>query len=126
MRLAPGAAVAGVFTQNRFLCRAGSPLPQEHPQRCPRARPSTTGNANAGTGKDGLHAPRRFARRWGRRSGCKSGEVLPFSTGVIMEPLASDRIVAGLSKIQVADWRSAAEAIRPRIPCLRGSRKKSP
>jgi len=110
MRLAAGATVAGVFTQNRF-CAAPVLICRKNIRGGIRALVVNTGNANAGTGKDGLQRARAVCEAVGKAVGCKAGEVLPFSTGVIMEPLPSERIIAGLARIQVTDWRSAAEAI---------------
>ena len=110
MRLAPGAAVAGVFTQNRF-CAAPVLLCRKNIRSEIRALVVNTGNANAGTGKDGLARAQKVCEAVAKLAGCKSAQVLPFSTGVIMEPLPAERIVAGLSRLRAADWRSAAEAI---------------
>ena len=99
MLLDEGAAVAGVFTQNRF-CAAPVQLCREHlagPAPAIRALLVNTGNANAGTGEDGLARARAQLRRAGRAARLSRAEqVLPFSTGVIMEPLPVDRIEAGL------------------------------
>jgi glutamate N-acetyltransferase/amino-acid N-acetyltransferase len=112
MRLAPGSTVAGVFTQNRF-CAAPVVLAKKNLRKAKgiKALVINTGNANAGTGKDGLARAAAVCEAVGKAVGCKGAEVLPFSTGVIMEPLPAERIIAGLAKIQVTDWRSAAEAI---------------
>ncbi|MDB5750748.1 MAG: argJ [Ramlibacter sp.] len=113
--LEPGTAVAGVFTKNRFsaapvqVCRA-------HLARGDiRAMVINTGNANAGTGEDGLARARATCAVAGGLLGVAPGQVLPFSTGVIMEPLPLDRIEAGLPAA-IADaradhWLRAAEAI---------------
>ncbi|MEW6764574.1 MAG: bifunctional glutamate N-acetyltransferase/amino-acid acetyltransferase ArgJ [Pseudomonadota bacterium] len=116
MTLPEGARVAGVFTQNRFcaapvtLCReflaAGQPI---------RALVVNTGNANAGTGADGLARARRVCEALAGQLGCKPEQVLPFSTGVIMEPLPVERIEAGLptciANLAEDHWEIAAEAI---------------
>jgi glutamate N-acetyltransferase/amino-acid N-acetyltransferase len=111
-----GASVSGVFTSNRFcaapvqLCRehlaAGQPI---------RAMLINTGNANAGTGEDGLNRARSTCAALAKRLGVTSEQVLPFSTGVIMETLPIDRIEAGLDAA-IADarpdhWLKAAEGI---------------
>lgn len=116
MTLAEGSAVAGVFTQNRFsaapvqICRerlaAGGPI---------RALLINTGNANAGTGGDGLARARSTCAALAAQLGLEPEQVLPFSTGVIMETLPNDRIEAGLPAA-LADrradrWLDAAEAI---------------
>jgi glutamate N-acetyltransferase/amino-acid N-acetyltransferase len=110
VRLAEGASVAGVFTRNRF-CAAPVLICRKNIRNAVRALVVNTGNANAGTGKDGLKRAQEVCAAVGRMVGCRSTQVLPFSTGVIMEPLPADRIVAGLAKLGAADWRSAAEAI---------------
>jgi glutamate N-acetyltransferase/amino-acid N-acetyltransferase len=112
MRLAPGTVVAGVFTQNRF-CAAPVVLCKKHLKNPVRALVVNTGNANAGTGDDGLKRAQQVCDALARRLDCKPQQVLPFSTGVIMEPLPVERIVAGLPAALQAnsDWLSAAEAI---------------
>ena len=112
LRLARGAAVAGVFTQNRF-CAAPVVLARKHLRNGARALVVNTGNANAGTGEDGLKRAMQVCEALAAQLGCKPTQVLPFSTGVIMEPLPADRIIAGLPRAlrEPADWRSAAEAI---------------
>ncbi len=110
MRLAPGAAVAGVFTKNRF-CAAPVVLAKKNLKNEIRALVVNTGNANAGTGNEGLSRARQVCQAVAKLVGCKGDQVLPFSTGVIMEPLPVDRIVEGLSGIRPCDWISAAEAI---------------
>ena len=110
MRLAPGAAVAGVFTRNRF-CAAPVILARQNLKNEVRALVINTGNANAGTGTDGLKRAGKVCAAVARQIGCQQKQVLPFSTGVIMEPLPSERIIEGLSKTQTCDWLSAAEAI---------------
>ena len=116
MRLAPGSNVAGVFTQNRF-CAAPVILARQHlaSGKAPRALVVNTGNANAGTGDDGLKRATTVCAAVADALGCAATEVLPFSTGVIMEPLPSDRIVAGLpaavADFRADNWLSAAEAI---------------
>ena len=116
VRLADGATVAGVFTQNRF-CAAPVILCKEHlaQVRPVRALVVNTGNANAGTGEDGLARARKSCAELSALLGCDSAQILPFSTGVIMEPLPVDRIVAALP-LALADcrennWANAAEAI---------------
>jgi len=113
MRLAEGSAVAGVFTQNRF-CAAPVVLARKNLDKGDvRALVINTGNANAGTGADGLKRAARVCEALAGHLGCDPSQVLPFSTGVIMEPLPADRIVAALPKalFDKADWLSAAEAI---------------
>ncbi|MFL6572569.1 MAG: bifunctional glutamate N-acetyltransferase/amino-acid acetyltransferase ArgJ [Burkholderiales bacterium] len=112
MRLAPGSAVAGVFTRNRF-CAAPVAICRKNLRHEVRALVVNTGNANAGTGADGMKRALQVCGELARLLGCKPGEVLPFSTGVIMEPLPVERIAAGLPQALEAtsDWLSAAEAI---------------
>jgi glutamate N-acetyltransferase/amino-acid N-acetyltransferase len=116
MRLAPGAAVAGVFTRNRF-CAAPVLLAKKHlaAGKGVRALVVNTGNANAGTGKEGVSRALRVCDAVAGALGCARAQVLPFSTGVIMEPLPADRIVAGLpgaiADLGARNWFAAAEAI---------------
>ena len=112
MCLAPGAAVAGVFTQNRF-CAAPVVLARQHLKSSVRALVVNTGNANAGTGEDGLKRALQVCEALANHLGCDRSQVLPFSTGVIMEPLPAGRIIAALPKalLGAADWLSAAQAI---------------
>ena len=111
MTLAPGAAVAGVFTRNRF-CAAPVVLAKRNLSSGRiRALVVNTGNANAGTGADGLKRAGDVCAALAARLGCRPGQVLPFSTGVIMEPLPAGRIVAALPGLKTCDWASAAEAI---------------
>src|ERR1035437_1609314 len=116
MRLADGATVAGVFTQNRF-CAAPVILCKEHLAlaRPVRALMVNTGNANAGTGDDGLARARKACAELAVLLGCESSQILPFSTGVIMEPLPVERIVAALPRAladcREGNWARAAESI---------------
>jgi glutamate N-acetyltransferase / amino-acid N-acetyltransferase len=112
MRLAPGAAAAGVFTRNRF-CAAPVVLCKQHLKNPIRALVVNTGNANAGTGADGMKRALQVCEALAGRLQCEARQVLPFSTGVIMEPLPVERILAGLPQALAApsDWLSAAEAI---------------
>jgi len=114
VRLAPGAVVAGAFTRNRF-CAAPVVLAKKHLTYPARALVVNTGNANAGTGKDGLARALSVCRALARQLKCEPTQVLPFSTGVIMEPLPVERIIAGLpgaiADLREDNWFSAAEAI---------------
>lgn len=111
-----GASVAGVFTQNRF-CAAPVQVCREHLAAGGgiRAMVINTGNANAGTGQDGLVRARSTCIAMARKLEVAPGQVLPFSTGVIMEPLPSDRIEAGLpaalADAREDNWARAAEGI---------------
>ncbi|MGE5337217.1 MAG: bifunctional glutamate N-acetyltransferase/amino-acid acetyltransferase ArgJ [Gemmatimonadota bacterium] len=116
IRIAPGANVAGVFTQNRFcaapvvLCRENLAAGDEI-----RALVVNTGNANAGTGVEGLGHVRAVCEELSRRLDCTAGQVLPFSTGVIMEPLPVERALAGLpsaiARLAPDNWLAGAESI---------------
>src|SRR5690349_1175657 len=112
MRLAPGSAIAGVFTQNRF-CAAPVVLARKHLRSDVQALVVNTGNANAGTGEQGLERALQVCEALASHLGCEPEQVLPFSTGVIMEPLPAERIVAALPKalLDKGTWLSAAEAI---------------
>ena len=111
-----GASVAGVFTQNRF-CAAPVQVCREHlaAGQGIRAMVINTGNANAGTGQDGLARARSTCQALARQLKLKPEQVLPFSTGVIMEPLPHDRIEAGLpaalADAREDNWLRAAEGI---------------
>ena len=120
-----GAAVAGVFTKNRF-CAAPVQLCRQHlasvkPGRGIRALVVNTGNANAGTGADGLARARRTCDSLAAHLGVEPQQVLPFSTGVIMETLPVERIEAGLpaalaqasspTPADGARWAEAAQGI---------------
>jgi glutamate N-acetyltransferase/amino-acid N-acetyltransferase len=115
-----GAAVGGVFTQNRF-CAAPVQVCREHLARAADGAPGiralviNTGNANAGTGADGLARARRTCEAAAGLMGVAPGQVLPFSTGVIMETLPVDRIEAGLpaalADLKPANWAEAAAGI---------------
>ncbi|GAA4424131.1 bifunctional glutamate N-acetyltransferase/amino-acid acetyltransferase ArgJ [Acidovorax lacteus] len=114
--LEEGASVAGVFTQNRF-CAAPVQVCREHlaSGHPVRAMVVNTGNANAGTGADGLVRARATCIALARLLEVSPEQVLPFSTGVIMEPLPNDRIAAALpaalADAQPAHWARAAEGI---------------
>lgn len=116
MTLADGAHVAGVFTQNRFSA-APVQVAKEHlaSRVAPRALVVNTGNANAGTGKEGLARARLSCDEVARLLDCAARQVLPFSTGVIMEPLPVERILAGLpaciADLSEDNWMRAAESI---------------
>lgn len=115
-----GAKAAGVFTQNRFRA-APVILCREHlaHQRATggdfRALIVNAGNANAGTGPSGLKDAETTCAKAARLVGCSAQEVLPYSTGVIMEPLPVERVVAGIdlayANARSDGWYSAARAI---------------
>ncbi len=114
--LPDGARVAGLFTQNRF-CAAPVLLCRTHlaAARPIRALVINTGNANAGTGADGLRRAQHICAAVAKHLDCAPEQVLPFSTGVILEPLPSDRIETGLPQcfadLREDNWLAAAEAI---------------
>jgi glutamate N-acetyltransferase/amino-acid N-acetyltransferase len=116
VKLAEGSAVAGVFTQNRF-CAAPVQVCRDHlaSGAMVRAIVVNTGNANAGTGADGLARARSTCAALAALMGVAPQQVLPFSTGVIMETLPNDRIEAALpaalADAKPANWALAAEAI---------------
>lgn len=111
-----GTTVAGVFTQNRF-CAAPVQVCREHLDggQAIRAMVVNTGNANAGTGADGLARARATCEALAGHLGLAASQVLPFSTGVIMEPLPHERIAAALpaalADAQPGHWARAAEGI---------------
>ena len=127
-----GASVGGVFTQNRFcaapvqICRQHLAATQANSNEKPlgvsqgiRALLINTGNANAGTGEEGLQRANETCEALAKALSIKAKQVLPFSTGVIMEPLPHTRIVAGLPAAIAAagnaptsqQWLDAAEGI---------------
>ena len=127
-----GASVGGVFTQNRFcaapvqICRQHLAATQANSNEKPlgvsqgiRALLINTGNANAGTGEEGLQRANETCEALAKALSIKAKQVLPFSTGVIMEPLPPTRIVAGLPAAIAAagnapsslQWLDAAEGI---------------
>jgi glutamate N-acetyltransferase/amino-acid N-acetyltransferase len=116
IKLAEGAHVAGVFTKNRFcaapviLCKEFLALNQGI-----RALLVNTGNANAGTGADGLKRAQQSCEALAGLLNLNANQVLPFSTGVILEPLPVDKVIAGLpaaiANLKEDNWLNAAEAI---------------
>ena len=117
LQLPPGATAAGVFTTNRF-CAAPVRVCREHLAAGAgeiRALVVNTGCANAGTGTIGLANARRSCEEVARRLGCAPAQVLPFSTGVILEHLPMERLLAGIAVavggLGASDWLDAAEAI---------------
>ena len=116
MRFTPGTHAAGVFTQNRFaaapvqVCRAHQAVTKNV-----RGLVVNTGIANAGTGETGLADAKATCEALAQLLDCKPEETLVFSTGVIMEPLPMDRLLAGLPKavdnLAPNNWIEAAQAI---------------
>ena len=131
MRIADGAQVSGVFTQNRF-CAAPVTVCREHLAAAREAAKDgsagsggsatgiraliiNTGNANAGTGEPGLADSRATCAALAQELGIAASQVLVFSTGVIMEPLPMDRLLAGVPLaarvVGKHHWLDAAQAI---------------
>ena len=112
MVLSGGNTVGAVFTTNRF-CAAPVHIAKSHlfDEDGVRAIIINTGNANAGTGAQGRIDAIETCAATAEQPGCKPSQVLPFSTGVILEPLPVGKIVAALPKMQPADWADAARAI---------------
>jgi glutamate N-acetyltransferase / amino-acid N-acetyltransferase len=115
-----GTSVGGVFTQNRF-CAAPVQVCRTHLALNPgiRALIINTGNANAGTGADGLARAKATCVALAQALGIQPAQVLPFSTGVIMETLPVERITAALPSVIAAaqaasggeQWLNAAHGI---------------
>jgi glutamate N-acetyltransferase / amino-acid N-acetyltransferase len=120
IELAPTATVAGVFTTNRF-CAAPVQVSKAHLESLRvvgnpiRALVINTGNANAGTGEQGLASANATCAALAELLGVESAQILPFSTGVILEQLPVDRLIAGLpaaiANLSGDNWYNAAEAI---------------
>lgn len=116
MLLDEGCHVAGVFTKNRF-CAAPVQICRDHLMSgaSMRAILINTGNANAGTGADGIAKATQSCEALAARLGVNARQVLPFSTGVIMESLPVDRLIASLAAAvddaKEDNWLSAAQAI---------------
>ena len=121
VRLAPEATVAGVFTQNRFcaapvqICKKHLALAGANSSAPIRALLINTGNANAGTCAAGLANAHETCVALAKLMNCAPQQILPFSTGVILEPLPVDRITAGLPQalgnLKADNWFNAAESI---------------
>ena len=116
LKLAPSATVAGVFTTNRF-CAAPVQVSKDHLAGTQPivALVVNTGNANAGTGEVGLANAHATCAALAKLLGCAANQILPFSTGVILEPLPLEKLVAGLpaaiANLNEDSWFDAAEAI---------------
>jgi glutamate N-acetyltransferase/amino-acid N-acetyltransferase len=117
MVLDEGSRVAGLFTQNRF-CAAPVIVAKEHLSGLNsslRALVINTGNANAGTGQQGIDSARSTCSAVARLLGCDADQVLPFSTGVIMEQLPLEKLIAGLptaiNNLKPDNWFDAAGSI---------------
>ncbi len=115
LAFAPGSTCAAVFTRNAF-CAAPVVVARQHlALESPRYLLINSGNANAGTGQPGLAAARETCAHLAAIAGCRAEEVLPFSTGVIGEPLPVERIAAALPGLLAGlaedGWSRAARAI---------------
>lgn len=116
MTLAEGSNVAGVFTLNQF-CAAPVILCKDFIAQKSgiRALLVNTGCANAGTGEDGLNRARQTCDALGNLLSLQANQILPFSTGVILESLPTDKLIAGLpaaiENLKEDNWLNAAEAI---------------
>ena len=114
MRCAEGSSVAGVFTLNAF-CAAPVILSKQRVQGTVRYLLTNTGNANAGTGAPGLAAAERTCAKLAELAGVPAESVLPFSTGVIGEPLPVEKIEgalqAALDNLSENHWAEAATGI---------------
>ncbi|MFP5414536.1 MAG: bifunctional glutamate N-acetyltransferase/amino-acid acetyltransferase ArgJ [Gammaproteobacteria bacterium] len=115
IELVAGATSAGLFTRNAF-CAAPVQVARSHlAQAAPRYWVINTGNANAGTGPDGLARAEAVCAALAAHIGVATEKVLPFSTGVIGEPLPAERIVAALpaavAALDADGWALAAEGI---------------
>ena len=128
MALAPGSVCAAVFTQNAF-CAAPVIVAREHlSQQQPACLLINTGNANAGTGESGIEDARSCCDAVATQQGCAPQAVLPFSTGVIGEPLPVKPILAGipdaLGQLDEQGWAAAASAILTTDTVPKGASKK--
>lgn len=115
IEIAKGGRVSAVFTRNRF-CAAPVLLAEKHLQKkFPRYLLINAGNANAGTGDEGIKRAQRSCSALAQMAGCAVTEVLPFSTGVIGEHLPVEKIEQALPellrRLDAASWMQAARGI---------------
>ena len=116
IQLDEGSKVAGVFTKNQF-CAAPVTLCKQHllESKVIRALVVNTGNANAGTGESGMQHAVKTCEALANLLNLRPNQILPFSTGVILEPLPVDKLITGLptcvSGLKEDNWLNAAEAI---------------
>lgn len=110
--LAPSTRVAGVFTKNKF-CAAPVQICKKHlaKEEHIRAIVINTGNANAGTGETGRENALQVCNAVAAQINCPVEQVLPFSTGVILEQLPAQKIINALPKVKPVHWDIAASAI---------------
>lgn len=128
MELAEGSTCAGTFTRNAF-CAAPVTLAKQHLQQgSPRYFLINTGNANAGTGKQGLQDALACCAALAQQRNCREGQILPFSTGVIGEPLPVAKIVAAMPQAIAAlsetNWEDAAHGIMTTDTVPKGSSRR--
>jgi glutamate N-acetyltransferase/amino-acid N-acetyltransferase len=129
MTLPAHSRVAGVFTLNRF-CAAPVILCKDFlaQQAGIRALLVNTGCANAGTGEDGLHGAKQSCEALAGLLGLQANQILPFSTGVILEPLPVDKVISGLpaaiANLKEDNWLNAAEAIMTTDIVAKGTSRK--
>ena len=116
IEIAESAATAVVTTKNAFCAAPVRVLRSHFAEAAPRYLVINTGNANAGTGADGLKRAEAICTALATKVGVDANAVLPFSTGVIGEPLNSDAVIAGLdsavSNLGADNWHAAANGIR--------------
>jgi len=115
MEIAEGSSVAALFTKNAF-CAAPVTVCKERLARCtPRYLVTNTGNANAGTGEQGLLDATQTCSALATLAGVEIDTILPFSTGVIGELLPIDKLLAGLpdafDQLSESGWADAAQGI---------------
>lgn len=128
MTLSKGSAVAGVFTNNRF-CAAPVILCRQHLAHNDgiRALLVNTGCANAGTGDEGSSRAKQSCEALAQSLNLQANQILPFSTGVILEPLPIDKLIAGLPEaienLKEDNWLNAAEAIMTTDIVAKGTSK---
>jgi glutamate N-acetyltransferase / amino-acid N-acetyltransferase len=132
IELSKSARVSGIFTQNRF-CAAPVIVAKEYLSEQDLAHPIralviNTGNANAGTGAEGIMHARKVCAESARLLGCNDQQVLPFSTGVIMEPLPVEKIIVGLpaalADLRGDNWFAASQAIMTTDTIPKGASKR--
>lgn len=127
MLLDKGCAVGAVFTQNRF-CAAPVHVAKQHlanPEGI-RALVINTGNANAGTGASGRAHAIEMCAATALQANCQTNQVLPFSTGVILEPLPVEKIINAIPKAEPADWLTAARAIMTTDTVAKATHRSAP
>lgn len=124
VEMAAGGSCAAVFTQNAF-CAAPVHVAKAHLSHRPRWLLVNSGNANAGTGERGMRDALASCKRLGELAGGLTEQVLPFSTGVIGEPLPIDKLVdalpQALENLAIDNWEKAARAIMTTDTFAKGS-----